>query len=39
VPDEWKEYNDLDARWTRGDENEKNAVRARINELQPPAAS
>jgi ferredoxin len=39
VPDEWTEFNELDARWCRGDENEKNAVRARINEIQPPAAA
>ena len=37
VPDEWKEFTELDARWCLGGEDEKNAVRARINEIQPPA--
>ena len=31
VPDEWKEYTQLNARWYQ----EKDAVRARINELKP----
>ena len=38
VPSEWQEFTELDKRWCLGDENEKNAVRARINEIQPPAA-
>jgi ferredoxin len=37
VPDEWQEFIDLDRRWNTGDEAEKNAVRSRINEIQPPA--
>jgi NAD-dependent dihydropyrimidine dehydrogenase PreA subunit len=37
VPPEWAEFIELDRRWTTGNEDEKNAVRARINELQPPA--
>ena len=37
VPPEWTEFNDLDKRWCTGDDAEKNAVRARINEIQPPA--
>jgi hypothetical protein len=37
VPPEWQEFIELDRRWTTGDEAEKNAVRARINEIQPPA--
>src|SRR5579871_2383381 len=35
VPGEWHEFADLDARWNRGDQAEKSAVRARINEMQP----
>jgi ferredoxin len=31
VPNEWKEYTDLDANWYKG----KDAVRARIDELKP----
>ncbi len=38
VPEEWAEFTQLDARWTTGDDAEKNAVRARINEMQPAAA-
>jgi hypothetical protein len=33
VPDQWKEYIQLDAMWYKDPE----AVRARINELKPPA--
>ena len=33
VPDNMKEYTQLDARWYK----EPDAVRARINELKPPA--
>ncbi len=32
VPDQWKEYTELDADWFKGD---KAAVRARVNELVP----
>jgi hypothetical protein len=39
VPDEWNEFTELDARWCRGDASEKNAVRARINQIQPPTAA
>jgi len=38
VPPEWEEFIELDKRWTVGDDAEKTAVRARINEIQPPAA-
>jgi ferredoxin len=38
VPPEWQEFIDLDRRWTSGGEDEKSAARARINEIQPPAA-
>jgi NAD-dependent dihydropyrimidine dehydrogenase PreA subunit len=38
VPDEWHEFIELDKRWTTGSEDDKNAVRARISEIQPPAA-
>ena len=37
VPPEWQEFMELDKRWTTGTEEDKNAVRARINEIQPPA--
>src|SRR5437870_2452069 len=37
VPDEWREFIELDKSWTTGGDAEKNAVRARINEIQPPA--
>jgi len=37
VPPEWQEFIELDARWNRGDSDEKNAVRARIDAIQPPA--
>jgi ferredoxin len=37
VPPEWQEFIDLDRRWNTEDEAAKNAVRARINEIQPPA--
>jgi NAD-dependent dihydropyrimidine dehydrogenase PreA subunit len=33
VPDQWKEYIQLDAMWYKDPE----AVRARINDLKPPA--
>ena len=33
VPDDQKEYTELDAKWYK----EPDAVRARINELKPPA--
>ena len=33
VPDDQKEYTELDAKWFK----EPDAVRARINELKPPA--
>jgi ferredoxin len=36
VPAEWLEFIDLDKRWSTGSEDDKNAVRARINEIQPP---
>ncbi|MFQ5878759.1 MAG: ferredoxin family protein [Dehalococcoidia bacterium] len=32
VPDEWKEYTQMDAQWYK----EADAVRGRINELRPP---
>jgi hypothetical protein len=38
LPSEWLEFADLDRRWCTGDDAEKNAVRARINEIQPPVA-
>ncbi len=38
VPDEWREFIELDARWCRGDAAEKQAVRARIDEIQPRGA-
>jgi ferredoxin len=37
VPGEWAEFIELDRRWNTGDATEKNAVRARIDEIQPPA--
>jgi len=37
VPAEWHEFIQLDKQWTTGGEAEKTAVRARINEIQPPA--
>jgi NAD-dependent dihydropyrimidine dehydrogenase PreA subunit len=37
VPGEWVEFIELDRRWNSGDAAEKDAVRARINEIQPPA--
>ena len=33
VPDQYKEYTELDARWFK----DPDAVRARVNELKPPA--
>jgi len=33
VPDNWKEYTELEAKWFK----DKDAVRARINELKPPS--
>ena len=38
VPGEWQEFIELDKRWTTGSEDDKTAVRARITEIQPPAA-
>ena len=38
VPPEWQEFIELDKRWTMGTEEDKNAVRARINEIQPAAS-
>ena len=38
VPPEWQEFIELDRRWTTGTDDDKNAVRARINEIQPPAS-
>ena len=38
VPSEWNEFPDLDRRWCTGDQSEKNAVRARSDEIQPPVA-
>jgi NAD-dependent dihydropyrimidine dehydrogenase PreA subunit len=37
VPPEWTEFTDLDKRWCTGSEDDKNAVRERINEIQPAA--
>ena len=33
VPDQYKEYTELDARWFK----DPDSVRARVNELKPPA--
>ncbi len=33
VPDQWKEYTELDAKWFK----DPDAVRARVNELKVPA--
>ncbi|MCA1644477.1 MAG: ferredoxin family protein [Chloroflexi bacterium] len=38
VPPEWQEFIGLDRRWSTGTEGDKSAVRARIDEIQPPAA-
>ena len=38
VPPEWQEFIELDQRWTMGTAEDKNAVRARINEIQPAAS-
>ena len=38
VPPEWQEFIELDKRWTTGTAEDKNAVRARINEIQPAAS-
>jgi NAD-dependent dihydropyrimidine dehydrogenase PreA subunit len=38
VPPEWQEFIELDKRWNTGDQGDRNAVRARINEIQPPAS-
>jgi NAD-dependent dihydropyrimidine dehydrogenase PreA subunit len=35
VPPEWQEFLDLDRRWNTGGDDEKAAVRARIDEIQP----
>ena len=35
VPPEWQVFLDLDRRWTTGDDAEKNAVRAEIDQIQP----
>jgi NAD-dependent dihydropyrimidine dehydrogenase PreA subunit len=37
VPGEWAEFIELDRRWTTGSAADKDAVRARINEIQPSA--
>lgn len=37
VPPEWQEFIELDRSWSTGDEADKTAVRARINEIQPAA--
>ena len=34
VPDQWKEYTELDAQWFK----DPDAVRTRVNELKPAAA-
>jgi hypothetical protein len=39
VPPEWDDFIKLDARWCRCDQGEKQAVRARIDEIQPPGAA
>jgi NAD-dependent dihydropyrimidine dehydrogenase PreA subunit len=39
VPDEWKEFTELDAKWCTGGDDDKQAVRARIDEIQPRAAA
>ena len=33
VPDNWKEYTELDAKWFK----DKDAVRARLSEIKPPS--
>ncbi len=38
VPPEWQEFIELDKRWSTGTDDDKNAVRARIDEIQPPAS-
>ena len=38
VPPEWQEFIELDRRWSTGSEDDKTAVRARINEIQPAAS-
>jgi NAD-dependent dihydropyrimidine dehydrogenase PreA subunit len=38
VPPEWEEFIDLDRRWNTGDAGERQAVRARIDEIQPAAS-
>jgi ferredoxin len=38
VPPEWAEFIELDRRWNTGDNDAKNAVRARIDEIQPRTA-
>jgi ferredoxin len=37
VPPEWQEFIELDRRWNTGDAAERQAVRARVDEIQPPA--
>ncbi|HEY1293007.1 MAG TPA: ferredoxin family protein [Chloroflexota bacterium] len=37
VPPEWEEFTDLDRRWNTGDAAERQAVRARVDEIQPAA--
>jgi len=37
VPPEWEEFTDLDRRWNTGDPAERQAVRSRIDEIQPAA--
>jgi ferredoxin len=39
VPPEWQAFIDLDSRWCTGTEADKQAVRARIDEIQPRAAT
>jgi hypothetical protein len=35
VPPEWEEFIHLDARWCRGEQDEKQSVLARIGEIRP----
>ena len=39
LPPEWEEFTALDKRWCTGDEGEKTAVRARIDEIQPAGSA
>ena len=36
VPPQWLEFIDLDRSWCTGTKDDKNAVRAWIDEIQPP---